>query len=929
MKGKQRLLRFGWSLIQAAAIVLSLGMIASAPRAAAQVADAVVEIDVIDETGVELPGVTVELKREETGYARATVTSGKGTARFSPVPAASGYVVRVMLQGFETAEQRLTLRVGQTMRARIVLKAKAVTEAVTVTAEAPLVDVYKVDSSTNIVPEQIKELPVANRNFEELAFVSPTVTRERGEFRFVTGGPVISSGGNASQSTILVDGVDYTDPALGQAKTRFSQDSISEFRVISNRFDSEIGGSSGGALSIVTKTGTNQFSGTAFAFYRNQGMRAQGALELQKNDFSKGQYGMTLGGPIVKDKAHFFVSAEYVDTTNYVNFRPGGAYANRAADLKVPYDQLLLFGGADIALGESARATAKLDYERYRQDNFRVGGVQDESYGQQLNRDNYNFTMSHTAVFSSGNTNELRGQIGTRKYDEPMNSQATSEWFTNGTTLRTGGNILGDLLGEGDQWELRDTFYLHLGGGTGGTHDIKIGASFQRVIDRSRIDTYQTGLLLYATDVRAAPYAFLYGIGSADVKTNTNRIAGWIQDDWRPTANLTVSAGLRYDVDLNGNNPDFTHPLVPNGRDVDYNNFQPRVGLSWDVKGDGKYVARGGAGIFTGRYLLVPNFTELQQNGITGRKLQTRLALPGLPIDPNNPYNTGFLVPSKDIVLMDTTLDAPESTQYSLGLTAKLWNTGLFADIEGVYVKGDKEIIVRDTNWGGNSNPIRPNAAWGQVNTYTNDGHTTYKALSFSLNGNLKGGHIVTAAITLADKKNIADDFSPEFPTGYPDDPANIEAEWGRARSWEKYRLVVSGVFRLPWTVTVGPYYEYASGQPWTRRLGYDYNGDGKNSDRPLGVERFGEDGPPFRTFNLRITKGFNLGGKTTLEVIAEGFNLFNTTNYDVTSFDGAMYYSGPTIARPTLPYVANPNFGKPSATLSSREFQLGVRFLF
>ena len=917
---------------RAGTLVALLALVAGAfllqaPPLAAQVADAVVEAEVVDETGLALPGVGVELRRAETGFVRTTVTSQKGAARFSAVPPAT-YRVKAVLSGFDAVEQGVTLRVGQSARLRFTLRVAAVAETVEVVGTAPLVDVYKTDSSLNVVPEQIQSLPVANRNFEQLAFVSPTVTRERGAYRFVTGGPVIGSGGNASQSTILVDGVDFTDPALGQAKTRFSQDAISEFRIINNRFDTEVGGSSGGALSIVTKNGTNDFRGSVFGFYRNQDLRAQGELELSKNDSDKGQYGLTLGGPIVKDRTHFFGSVEYVDSTSNVAFRPGGAYAARAADIAVPYDQLLLFGGIDQALGEGMRAGVKLDYERYRQENFRVGGLADESNGQQLNRDNTNLTLSHTSIPSSSTTNEIRGQIGTRSYDEPMNSQAVQEWYSNGTTLQTGGNVVGDLLGEGNQWELRDTLYLHLAGRTG-THDVKVGASFLRVNERSRIDTYQTGLLLFATDARVAPYAFVYGIGSSDVKTNTNRIAAWVQDDWRPSSRVTIQAGVRYDLDTNGNNKDFTHTLVPHGRDVDTNNVQPRVGFSWDVTGDGAFVGRGGAGVFIGRYLLVPNFTELQQNGETGRKLQTRVALPGLPIDPDNPFNTGYLVPSKDIALLDGTLDAPESTQASIGVTARLGKTGLYADLEGVYVKGRKEIVIRDTNWRGNASPGRIDSRYGQINTYTNDGRSTYKALTLSLNGTLKGGHILTAAATLADKKNTADDFSPEFPTGYPSDPANMDAEYGRGRSAERYRIVLSGVLRLPWTIMVGPLFEYGSGQPWTRRLGYDYNADGKNSDRAAGVERFGEDGPVYRSFNLRISKAFALGGTMNLEVIAEGFNLFNSVNDDVSAINGAQYLAGPTLANPGAAYVANPAFGKATATLSPREFQFGLRFSF
>lgn len=901
--------------------------------ARAQTADATVEIDVVDETGVALPGVSVDLKRAETGFARTSVTSATGAARFPAVPPAAGYVARVALQGFETVEQPLTLRIGQTARLRVVLRAKAVAESVTVVGEAPLVDVYKIDSSTNIVPEQIRELPVANREFEKLAFIAPGVQRERGEFRFVTGGPVIGSGGNASQSTILVDGVDYTDPALGLAKTRVSQDAISEFRVVNSRFDAEVGGSAGGALTVLTKTGTNEFKGSLFAYYRAEGLRAKGALEQESSvDFRRGQYGATLGGPIAKDRTHFFLSGEYVDEVRPTLFRPQGAFRSRAEDLEVPTKQVLAFGSITHALTDSQSLLVKADYERYRQENFRVGGVQDASYGQELQRDNYNFTGGHTWVVGAATTNELRAQLGHRKYFEPTNSDAVADWYTNGVTLKTGGNILGDLLGEGDQFEIRDTLYVHLTGKSG-THDVKVGAGWQHVKDRSIIDTYATGLFLWAGDTKAFPIAYGYGVGSSDVEITTNRLAAFVQDDWRPLPNLTVSVGLRYDLDTNGNNEGFTHPLVPEPRERDTNNFQPRLGLSWDVKKDGRFVARAGWGLFVGRNLLVPAFTELQQNGVTGRKLYTRVngllyGLPAFALDPNNPMTTGLPLPI-DITLLDQELVAPEASQFSAGLTSRLWQTGLYLDVEGIWVKGKKELIVHDVNWNGNATHTRPMAQYNQVNVYSNDGESEYKALTFALNGSLKGGHLVTGSVTFSSKYNRSDDFSPEFPTGYPSDPADLPNEWGRGRSAERMRFVLSGVFRLPWQFTAAPIFNYGSGQPWTRRYGYDFNGDGKTGDRMPGVDRFGMDGPVYRSFDLRVTKAFELGSAGTLELVAEAFNLFNSTNYDVASIDGAEFLSGPTLANPGAAAVANPNFGKPSATLPSREFQLGLRFAF
>ncbi|HPW54617.1 MAG: TonB-dependent receptor [Thermoanaerobaculaceae bacterium] len=914
---------WGW---RGAILALALVLLAGG-SAWAQVSNAQIEIRVVDNEALALPGVSVRATNVDTGFERMAISEADGTAKLAALPPGT-YKLLVELDGFNPVEQvGIVLRVGQTLRINATMSPRAAERAeVVVTGSVPLVDVVKVDSSTNVVPEQIESLPVPDRNFENLAFITPGVQRERGGFRFIQGGPVIGAGGNASQSTIMVNGVDFTDQALGLSRQRFSQDAVREFKVIANRFDSEMGGSAGGALSIITRSGTNTLAGSVFAYYRADGLRAKGALEKENLDYSRGQYGFTLGGPVVKDKLHYFLSGEYIDIDDLVLFRPGGAFASQAKDVNVPTKQTLLFGSLDYTINESSRFAARGTYERFRQKNFRVGGVSDESWGLQLNRDNWNVSFEHTYLPSERFLNELRGQFGSRKYDEPTNSSAREEWFSLGNTLKTGMNTTGNLLGDGDQWELRDTAHFYLS-----KHDLKAGLSVQGIRETSRIDTFESGLFLWLNDTRSFLVSYAYGVGSSEVEKKTTLYGVFLQDDWRPVSGLTVNLGLRYDLDTDGNNPDFRHTLRPHGRDRDTDNYQPRFGFSWDVTGKGEHLVRGGWGRFTGRYLLVPSFIELQQNGETGRKLFTRVngLLYGLPmfyLDPNNPNSTGLLL-KPQIALLDTKLEAPQADQATLGWTWRLGNSGLYFDTEAIYVKGEKEIIVRDTNWSAAN--ARINTNYDQINTYTNEGHSKYKALVMSLNGTIKGGHLLTASLTLAEKRNIMDDFSPEFPYGYPSVPSNIENEYGRGRGDERWRMVVSGVFRLPWDITVAPVAEYGTGQPWNRRLGYDFNGDGKASDRFPWVKRNNQSGPPFRQMNLRIAKGFKLADAGRLEILAEGFNIFNTVNYDVNSVQQGEFLSGPTVANPTAPYVKNPMFGKYTSTFKGREIQLGLRFLF
>jgi hypothetical protein len=140
---------------------------------------------------------------------------------------------------------------------------------------------------------------------------------------------------------------------------------------------------------------------------------------------------------------------------------------------------------------------------------------------------------------------------------------------------------------------------------------------------------------------------------------------------------------------------------------------------------------------------------------------------------------------------------------------------------------------------------------------------------------------------------------------------------------------VTSAVIRVPYNVTVAPIFDYGSGQPWNRRLGYDWNGDGKNSDRAPGVGRFTEDGPDFASLNLRVTYRVPFWDRAGMDLMFEAFNLFNRTNYDVNSLLNGEFLSGPTLANPALAATPNPRFGQYTNTLPAREFQLGARFTF
>ncbi len=909
--------------------------------AVAQVGTARLEINTVAGEQAALAGVKVVATNTDSGFERRVTTGDLGAALLTGLVPGS-YRLEARREGFEPAvEPSIVLRTGHTVRLTLTLRPQ-VTAELEVTDQVPLVDPFRIDSSNNIVPEQMMSLPVPDRSYEKLAFFTPGVQRERWEYMDMRGSPVVGSSAAAPSTAYFVDGASFSDPFVGRSRVELSQDAIRELRVVNNRFDAEIGGSAGGAISLVTKAGGNAVSGSVFAFYRADWLRSQGALEIEESDYSRTHLGFTIGGPIVRDQTHYFVAFEHLDENDVVLVRPGGAFTGRADDVPRPVERTHLLASLDHRFSSTSTLSGKLLWERARTDNYLVGGVVAESHGYSRDNDNWSLRLGHSWVIDESRLNELRIQGGSRELRLPMNSTELAEWFSTGSTLQIGANIIGPRFElDTDFFQVDDTFTL-LGIKR---HALRLGVSFLYTSTFNRQDRFEEGWLIYLSDNRALPSYYYYGSNDSDATLNNSVIGVFVQDDWRPSPKLTVSLGLRYDVETDATNPSFEHPLVGD-RGIDTDNIQPRIGMSWNPDGEGRTVFRVGVGRYVSQFPLFASMFELTLNGISGRAQLQRLnghlvcIQLGIPldqcplpaIDPADPRNTGIpLAPNVELLADD--LEMPESWQISAGVSQRLGHTGLVFDFEGIWIDGKNETIFRNTNWAGNAcnddgDPsdcwINPRYRW--ILTRTSEGRSEYRAATVSLNGTLKGGHLIAASLTLADKKNLGDRWG-GFDT--PSDPADIEAEWGPSATGERVRFVASAVFNLPWRVTVAPVIEYGSGQPWNRELGYDANGDagiGGFADRAPGVGRNDQAGPSYRQVNLRLMKTLALR-RGELDLILEAFNLFDTTNYDVNTVDNAEFLLDLTNAG--SPYVPNPRFGEYLDTLQPFEIQLGARFRF
>src|SRR5437016_3536436 len=258
---------------------------------------------VTDSTGAVVPGVTVTATNIESGNTFVAVTDERGDFRL-PVRVGN-YRIKAELTGFTTVNRSIQVLVGQTVVVNIQMAPSTVAETVTVTGESPLVDTTTSKVGGNIDPRQMQELPLNGRNWMDLSLLAPGARRNEAV------GLVQNRQGYALTK---VDGQDVTinyHSSTDSEQPGYSRDAIAEFEVIANRFDASQGRSAGMLVNAVTKSGTNMFAGTFAGYFRDDRFNAADFVAKRVLPYSDQQLSGTFGGPIVKDRVHFFGSYEY------------------------------------------------------------------------------------------------------------------------------------------------------------------------------------------------------------------------------------------------------------------------------------------------------------------------------------------------------------------------------------------------------------------------------------------------------------------------------------------------------------------------------------------------------------------------------------------------------------------------------------------
>ena len=586
---------------------------------------------VTDETGGALPGVTVFIQNEADGTFREVITGGDGSY-FAAQLLPGVFSVTAALPGFTTFQTTgFELRVGATLPLDIILGVGALEETVTVSGQAPLVDLTSAEVGGTLDNQELVEMPLQNRSAFAAISLLPGIqfmpSSSQGN------DTIIANGQTAAASSLNVDGGyngDSTGGGSGGSQVKVAIESVQEFQVVSGQFDAEFGRSSGAVINAVTKRGTNQWSGAGFSYSTSTGMTARDYFNAQrfaedssveKPTNNKYEFGGVFGGPIVQDQAHFFLSIERRLTdparSRTFNSRPDLSWSVpetwRAWNTMYRVDQQIN-GSNSWAL----RFMRELSPEKNTHGGRTLASVRDNEDDEQI------WVGSYTSVIGNNVVNTVRVTRSYEKFygggrcwydlDGPtlLNGQTRNcppgyrhDSFVDGNYPWAGGRI-------DSQWQYNNTTSWFVPDMMG-DHDFKFGGTFHR----SYIDDFNESLLggiftmasdrpFDVDDYSTYPEVLEIRVGSPSGRTFDYPINTWemfFQDKWTLNERWTVGLGVRWDAEmLNAKRVD--NPLMrPETDPRDWNNISPRLSLAYDVTGDGRSVFRAGFGHFYDRTL--------------------------------------------------------------------------------------------------------------------------------------------------------------------------------------------------------------------------------------------------------------------------------------------------------------------------------------
>jgi hypothetical protein len=795
----------------------------------------------------------------------------------------------------------------------------------TVVAEVPLIEAARFQPTSTVTQRQIDALPVLERNFLVLAQLLPgsgpinsTVTRFA----------VTKFGGVADQRsgyTTLVDGGDVDDAQWGSPTINVGQDAVQEFTVFRNQFDAQYGHALNAVVAVATRSGTNRFSGTGFYFGRDDALNARNPFTRDKPPFDGHRFGGTFGGPVVRARTHFFGAYERdtVNNSRIIALPPGNVLAATE-------------NGVFPAASHDALSTLRLDhrlntghalsirYNHENQESLRSAAVvtSDTSQVDTFNR-SHSLVVEENWTPTPSTANTLRVHLLDHTLGTVPRNAITAVTLPAGSIGQTNRD---SQVVPRTKVGVSDTFSIHTA-----RHKVTFGGELGFATHDLDAHVLEFGLFQFRTDVpfddnvpNTWPFAFQQQRPSV-VTYRSQELAGFFQDDWRVGDRLRVNAGVRYDIDLNLRVNDFyarmlddpslvgLDTFITRDRGTDTNNVQPRVGATWDARGDGRMIIRGGSGVYVARNrpwyqlrsmnqfsssvvritdsTLLRNYPDINAV-LGGRTLESFIAAGG-------PRQLGTVIPD-DFV-------QPYAANTTAGVGWQLTTTAAL-DVDYVHSYANHQIGSTDRNLPASgavtaANP-RPVPQFSQVVMLENFTRSSYDALETQLRGHIGSRDAFQVSYTLSRSYLDGVDF---FLTTRG--TQRTPHERGYNPTDQRHNLAVAASMTMPWDLQVSGILKLVSGSPIKVQSGLDLDGDQTvTGDLPPGIpitigrEQVNESlsaintfratqglAPldrslllldPYRSLDARLTKTIRMGANCRIELLVEGFNLTNHVNF-------------------------------------------------
>ena len=512
-------------------LVLAAIVVAIAAPAAAQKPTFDIEGIVTDAQQAVLPGATVTLQNVATGLSREIATDENGRYVFTALPPAGQYVLQTTLAGFATERrENLTFNAGQRVVLNITLKLSNVQETVTVAGESPVVQTTTSEVTKTIESRDLVSLPVPERNyFRLLTLDSNVVARAPGTNGLYVGGGDVWNFGTYVDGTSNFSKWLTLQRAPQRGSAGFALETVSQVQIITNQFSAEFGGHSAGVMNMITKSGSNKYSGAALLVVRPGDLDAIPPLATQKVPFNQQQFGGNVGGPLVRDRAFFFGSYERRRERSQVSVTSPEA---PGTIIPTPADEDQGHVRGDVRFSPSQSLAVRYNMVRWKQDN-EGGGLQLPGTGYIWTNNVDTLHNMWTSIISDRVLNEVRGQWS-RYYDlraakcDCVQFNRTGYSISGGVATGTWGVI------PEDTWDVSDTLSLWRG-----NHSFKMGGGATYDVTTQRYLPNQNGIYNFAGGPAVAPnpnlytQAFALVPGQDVIYPKAWVFSSFAQDDWR------------------------------------------------------------------------------------------------------------------------------------------------------------------------------------------------------------------------------------------------------------------------------------------------------------------------------------------------------------------------------------------------------------